>query len=271
MNTQKVKVNNKKVFMATTAVFLLASSPFFVTDIIAKEKGNEQTIEVVTDNPTGLLSVSYKEDFESLLIQHKIEQHNLEQEKKIEEENIIEQERLMIEAQKLELKQKRENFYSIVKNQNVTGFDLRVSSGLTVEQANLILTGTGLEGLGQGFVDAEEKHGVNAYYLMAHAAWESSWGKSELAQTKNNLFGFTAYDASPTKSATQFKTKEDCIDIVAGYVKTHYLSENGKYSNGPDLSGMNVRYATDTNWSEGIGSVIESLVNKSLAISMDSL
>ncbi|MNB73748.1 putative endo-beta-N-acetylglucosaminidase precursor [compost metagenome] len=154
-------------------------------------------------------------------------------------------------------------FQHKVKKSDVTTLDLTIPSGLTTEQADDILKGTGLEGLGKDFVDAEIKHKVNAYYLIAHAAWESGWGESKLSKNKNNLFGFAAYDDSPYSSAMAFTTKGECIDTVAEFIQTHYLQENGDHYNGPNLKGMNIKYATDENWAKGIAQTMVGLIRRS--------
>lgn len=161
-----------------------------------------------------------------------------------------------------ELAKKHQKFLQEIKNVDLTTLDLRKSSGLHVGQADTLLKGTGLEGLGKAFVEAEKNYGVNAFYLIAHAAWESGWGKSRLSREKNNLFGFMAYDRSPYRSAKAFKSKEEGIDVVAEYISKHYLDESGKYYNGATLRGMNKRYATDKNWDNGIAKVIYSLIKK---------
>jgi len=235
---------NKTLAIAATSLTLIVTPLFSTAEAISVEKTKLSFID------------SQQQEFEymSLVREYKLKQQIIEQEKR--EAQIAKEEEIARQ------KKAKANFHYIVENTDLTRMDLRTKSGLTVEEANMILEGTGLEGLGQGFVDAEKKHGVNAYYLMAHAAWESSWGKSSLAVNKNNLFGFTAYDASPGSSATHFTSKEECIDIVAAYVKTHYLADNGQYHNGPNLQGMNVRYATDQAWAQGIAAVITSLVDK---------
>ncbi|WP_134699145.1 N-acetylglucosaminidase [Ammoniphilus sp. YIM 78166] len=153
-------------------------------------------------------------------------------------------------------------FVKEVRTTDVTRLDLRKPSGLDKETADALLEGTGLEGLGKAFVETEERYQVNAYYLIAHAAWESGWGKSRISKEKNNLFGFAAYDKSPYHSAKGFRSKEEGIDVVAKYVQEHYLNPNGRFFNGPHLKGMNVRYATDENWQRGIAKVMTGLANK---------
>ncbi len=140
---------------------------------------------------------------------------------------------------------------------------LATVSGAQLDAAiKAIRSDSPLIGLGQGFVDIGKKHGINAFYIAAHAAWESSWGTSQLARDKNNLFGYGAYDSCPYECAWTFKTKEECVDTVMLLVKTDYLTEGGQYYHGATLRGMNVAYATDQNWQNGIASIMNSLANK---------
>jgi len=155
-----------------------------------------------------------------------------------------------------------EQFINQLQQSDVTALDLTIPSGLTTDQANVIIKDTGLEGLGEAFVNAESKYHINAYYLIAHAAWESGWGTSKLAKNKNNLFGFVAYDKTAYSSADSFKTKEECINVVAKFISENYLEENGDYYNGPTLKGMNIKYASDKHWAKGIAETMEGLVNK---------
>jgi beta-N-acetylglucosaminidase len=115
----------------------------------------------------------------------------------------------------------------------------------------------GMLGTGEAFVAAQEKYGINAVYIMAHAAWESGWGKSWISKNKKNMFGYGAYDRSPAKSAWTFETYTDGVDIVMSKVKEDYLTPGGKYWGGaPSLRGMNKAYATDKNWQFGITSIM---------------
>lgn len=55
---------------------------------------------------------------------------------------------------------------------------------------------------------AEELHGTNALYLLAHAIHESNWGKSKIARDKNNLFGIGANDGNPYQDAWTYENYE---------------------------------------------------------------
>ena len=114
------------------------------------------------------------------------------------------------------------------------------------------LAGTNLEGLGESFVNAEQKYGVNAWFLTGLAIHESGYGSSKIATDKNNVFGFQAYDASPYESARTFASKEEGVDVVAKYLSEAYLTPGGTYYNGVSIDNIGKRYATDPNWAAAI-------------------
>jgi beta-N-acetylglucosaminidase len=117
-------------------------------------------------------------------------------------------------------------------------------------------------GTGRAFVAAQNKYGINAVYIMAHAAWESGWGKSKIARKKKNLFGYGAFDASPMNSAWTFDSYADSVDVVMYYVKRDYLLPDGRYWGGaPTLEGMNKKYATDESWKFGIVSIMNRFLS----------
>ncbi len=130
--------------------------------------------------------------------------------------------------------------------------DVRLGSGASGADIDARLTGTGLEGLGNSFVEAEQKYNVNAWFLAGLAIHESGYGSSKIATEKNNVFGFQAYDASPYASARTFTTKAEGIDVVAKYISENYLTAGGKYYNGVSIEGIGKRYATDPNWSTAV-------------------
>lgn len=145
---------------------------------------------------------------------------------------------------------------------DIVNYDLRNPSNLTAIQINEVLAGTQLEGLGEAYVEAEKKFKVNSLYLIAHSALESGWGQSRLSINKNNLFGIQAYDDNPYESASYFESKEECILFIAEYISNEYLVENGEHYNGPNLAGMNEKYASDKEWAEKIAEIMSSVQNK---------
>jgi uncharacterized FlgJ-related protein len=87
--------------------------------------------------------------------------------------------------------------------------------------------------------------------LTAISALESSWGKSDLAKRKNNIFGL--------KTKKYFDTKTQCIDETASFLSQHYLSEDGKYFNGYTLEAINVRYCELRDWSMKIKELMKQI------------
>lgn len=116
-----------------------------------------------------------------------------------------------------------------------------------------------LKSYAQSFIDAQNRYGVNAQYLVAHAIWETGWGGSNLIGYKNNLYGYGAYDACPFTCGYYFKSVPEGIFSVAYQIRVDYLNETGKYYAGPNLIGMNVRYATDQNWKNGIANLMQGM------------
>lgn len=138
--------------------------------------------------------------------------------------------------------------------------DVRLSSGVTGDQIDAKLKGTGMEGLGNAFVQAEQKYGVNAWFLTSLAIHESAYGTSKIAQEKNNLFGFQAYDHAPFENAATFNSKEASIDHVAKYLSEAYLTPGGTYYNGVSIDGIGRRYATDPQWANKVKSHMANLL-----------
>ncbi|MEH7010050.1 PA14 domain-containing protein [Neobacillus niacini] len=145
--------------------------------------------------------------------------------------------------------------------------DLRTRSNITVDEIRAFFDRKGhsnnpLKAHAQEFINAQEKYGVNAQYLVAHAIWETGWANpklSSLMSYKNNLFGYGAYDSCPFTCGYYFPSGEESIFHEAYIVRKNYLEEDGMYYNGPTLPGMNVRYATDNNWANGISNLMQQM------------
>ena len=91
-----------------------------------------------------------------------------------------------------------------------------------------------LRDAGQLIVQAQDWYGTNALLVAGIAANESAWGTSNIAQTKNNLFGINAVDSSPGQSANTFPSVAACIEEYMQYfLSEQYLNpDNWKYSGG---------------------------------------
>lgn len=144
--------------------------------------------------------------------------------------------------------------------------DLRKPSNYTAEELDKIyslmnIKGSRLAGKGAIFKEAEERYKINALYLIAHSALESSWGRSQIAKDKNNFFGIAAYDTTPYDSAKSFDDVDKGILGAAKWIRENYI-DNGRTYLGNKSSGMNVLYASDPYWGEKIASIMMSINSK---------
>ena len=153
---------------------------------------------------------------------------------------------------------------------------LNEPSGLTLEDFGRILsnqpndTNNVFKENYSAFYDAEQKYGINGVFLASIAIHESGWGKSSIAMDKHNLFGFGAYDSSPYESAITFETYSEGANTVAGWLISNYLNKagtvlktgevaSGKFYNGPTVSGVNIKYASDPEWHTKVFTTMKNL------------
>lgn len=154
-----------------------------------------------------------------------------------------------------------EDFISFSLTHRFMNYDIRTKTNLTAEQLELILKGTGLEGLGSAYVKAEETYSVSSIALIGISSVESSWGSSNMARAKNNLFGYKAYDSN-VGAATKFRTKEDSIMTVAQALDENYLQPYGAYFRGVTLMDVNNSYASDKDWYKKITYSMNLMIDK---------
>ena len=122
------------------------------------------------------------------------------------------------------------------------------------------------------FYYIEKQYNINGIFVAAVGIHESGWGTSKIATTKNNLFGYGAYDSNPYNGAYTFNSYSQSIDLMARIFVKYYLNPAGTsiyggekalgtYYNGPNLSGINKKYATDKNWANGVFTQMKFLYN----------
>lgn len=123
------------------------------------------------------------------------------------------------------------------------------------------------------FYYIEKQYNINGLFVAAVGIHESGWGTSKIAKEKNNLFGYGAYDSNPYSGAYHFSNYSEGIDLIARVFVKYYLNPKGTtiyggekalgtYYNGPTLTGINKRYATDKNWANGVYTNMKYLYNK---------
>ena len=155
---------------------------------------------------------------------------------------------------------------------------LNKPSGLTLEQFKKVLSDDKdkndiFEQNAEYFYYIEKEYNINGVFVAAVGIHESNWGTSKIAQEKYNLFGYGAYDSNPYNGAYTFSDYSECIDLLARVFVKYYLNPagtsiyggetaSGKYYNGPTLSGINQKYATDKNWANSVYTTMKYLYNK---------
>ena len=164
-------------------------------------------------------------------------------------------------------------------NKNIS-FDIALNkpSGLSLEEFKKVLTDS--KDVNKIFINnaeyfyyIEKQYNINGIFVAAVGIHESAWGTSKIAQNKNNLFGYGAYDSNPYNGAYIFSNYSECIDLIARVFVKYYLNPKGNniyrgekaagtYYNGATLSGINKRYATDSNWANGVYYHMKYLYNK---------
>lgn len=132
------------------------------------------------------------------------------------------------------------------KNFNVTK-DLFNGSA---EDLNRCLKGTKLAGMGQMFLDTQEKYGINAIFLMAIARGESGYGKKP---QKNPFSIFGTGDRTS-------KSYKECLDKLGRNLKQNYITKNKLDT----IGKINKRYApTNIKWANNIANHM-SIISKQI-------
>ena len=157
--------------------------------------------------------------------------------------------------------------------------ELNKTSGLTLNDYKKIFTNLPndrnkiFENNYTVFYNAEKKYNINGIFLASIAIHESGWGSSQIANDKNNLFGYGSYDATPYESSFEFSDYSEGIETVAKSLVKYYLNPSGTkiydgetaaawYYNGPTLKGVNTRYASDEEWHLKVFKYMETLYNR---------
>lgn len=134
-----------------------------------------------------------------------------------------------------------------------------------------------LRNTGEIFVNLSKKYGINPMLVLGVAINESGYGTSQIATSKNNIFGHAAYDQNLSQAATYDSVEDSINEHVVRYLNLSYLNKNSYTYYGAHLgnkaSGLNVKYASDPYWGEKAASLLyflqgndTSLQNSHIAI-----
>ena len=148
-------------------------------------------------------------------------------------------------------------------NSDVTKHDLgKRLQGITATQINNWIRAKApnspFNGQGQVFIEAQKQSGLDARYILAHAALESAWGTSRIGRQYHNYFGINAYDSNPD-NAKKSSNRSLQAGIINGavWIKEHYYNRGQKtlYAMNHDKNGHN--YASDKAWGDKIANIMK--------------
>ena len=148
-------------------------------------------------------------------------------------------------------------------NSDVTKHDLgKRLQGITATQINNWIRAKApnspFNGQGQVFIEAQSQSGLDARYILAHAALESAWGTSRIGRQYHNYFGINAYDSNPD-NAKKSSNRSLQAGIINGavWIKEHYYNRGQKtlYAMNHDKNGHN--YASDKAWGDKIANIMK--------------
>ena len=156
------------------------------------------------------------------------------------------------------------NYYMYLSNHTKTAYssvniDEYVRNNLGYNRnvfGNAASDGTSrLYGMGSFFYYAQEKYGVNAILSLSLSRNETGNGRSNIAINKNNGFGLNADDANPYEDADWYASfASSILGYSSKWITYGYAHPRNWRYFGPQFGdkwiGMNVKYASDTYWSE---------------------
>lgn len=150
-------------------------------------------------------------------------------------------------------------------NSNVIYHDLGFNlGGLSAGQLNNWVRakspGSPFNGQGNVFMEAQKQSGLDARYILAHAALESGWGRSSIAKKYNNYFGIGAFDNDPN-NAKNFSNSGLASGIINGakWIAKNYYNSSYKQTTLYKMRNNNRvhQYATDPNWHNKIANIMK--------------
>ena len=147
------------------------------------------------------------------------------------------------------------NYYQFVSNRSKTGFTADDINNYVKYYLGSSYTSakTKMYQMGQYYIQYQNQYGANALAVFGVSANESDFGTSNIAKTKNNLFGHNAVDSDPDMANGYSSPQNSIKDHAKYYVNLWYSTP--KYSTyhgsflGDKASGM-LSYASDPYWGE---------------------
>lgn len=164
----------------------------------------------------------------------------------------------LIDNLKLSISDRDDSFKELNKEIIYNPDNLREKSNLSREQIYSLLEGSNLQVLANSYYEMENKHNVNAIFLMALNMEESGHGQSDLALLNNNIGGVK----SATGEWATFNDWNHSLEYIADLIDTMYLSEDGAYYNGSSIYAVNIRYCEGNQWAYNLNTIAMELLER---------
>lgn len=148
---------------------------------------------------------------------------------------------------------------------DVTRHDLGYSlPGITAAQINNWVKAKSpkspFNGQGKVFIEAQKQSGLDARYILAHAALESAWGTSKYGRKYHNYFGIGAFDHNPD-NAKNYSNPGLANGIIEGanWISRNYYNSKYKQKTLYKMrhNGGVHQYATDPKWHTKIANIMK--------------
>lgn len=147
------------------------------------------------------------------------------------------------------------NYYQFVSNRSKTSFTASDINNYVKSYLGDLYTAssTKMYEMGKYYIQYQNEYGANALLVFGVSANESAFGTSNIAKSKNNLFGHNAVDSDPGLANGYSSPQNSIMDHTKYYVNLWYSTP--KYSTyhgsflGDKGSGM-LSYASDPYWGE---------------------
>jgi len=167
------------------------------------------------------------------------------------------QKRKEIEARKLEEQKKIEEEQKI-KEPNFNPYDVTELSNLNKEQIYQMLEGTELITLVDAFYWYEQEYNVNLIFIASIVALESSWGRSSLAISHNNLTGYIGRSGQYYSFNNWGESLEETFRLIGD----EYTKEEGLFYNGKSVWDINQKYCELSSWTDKVITIGNELISK---------
>lgn len=144
------------------------------------------------------------------------------------------------------------NYLNFRSKSNYTGTELNSFLSNYFSSRSIDPNSSVITNQGDVFINSQNTYGMNGLLFYAFAIHESDFGRSTIATTKLNLFGYGAYDSNTSNAATYTSVKEGVERHMGIQMRFYldYLNNNRFYSSnlGNKGVGLNTKYASDPYW-----------------------